>query len=414
MRLVVDQERQRIERKPRKPNFPIAGQIFPYALTPIWFHPVLPGETMKSCTIRNVRISQPVQNPIEGVWFEDWIFYVKLTDIDKSLGDQFMRDGESQSGWTASSDQNRFFVKNGQINWFKHCYDKIVEDYFTDEGETVPTIDQLAQLKLNNSSWYNNLIFEPADTAIPTDDARNTYEELTKWAMLQMMEMTEIGYEEHLEQYGVRSVEPIDGKCEVLRYARKWTRPTNAVDPSSGSPSSAWYCGDDIKADKDKRFTEPGFIVHLSAIRPKMYNNTLWGVSMANELWGLQDWFPPALLDDPTAGVRELDLATRNRVYPADKTTPASTKSLIYDHRDLLSHGETFINTQQSDLPYRLPVATGMSALDTADNAELQNKYCSTQDVKDLFVGDGVDKWRVQYGGMASLTVLGHVKDTIK
>lgn len=414
MKLVVEGNQRAIKRVSQRPNFGIHGTMVPYGLYPIMATPVLPGTTMNACTVRMPTISQPVKNPLTGTWFEQWLFYVKLTDISKDLADQFMNEGVATTGYVQSGDNNRFFTADGQISWIEKCYDKIVDDYFTDEGETVPTIDGVKQTKLNHMSWANNLTFESADVATPTTDARDTYEALTQWAMLQQMQMTEVSYEDYLETYGVRPKNQLDGRCEMLGYTRKWTRPTNVIDPSSGSPSSAWANFDDFKIDKSKRFVEPGFVVLLSTCRPKMYQAATRGRSLIGEMWGFRDWYPSYLIDDPTAGVRELPITERTRMFGSSLVTPASTKGLLFDYNDLLVHGEQFINSSDTELPYALPEANYQTAVDAATPAQLQGKYCTLADVQNLFVGSTDQTRRIAYDGMVSLTIAGHLKDTIK
>ena len=89
----------------RRPNFPIAGTMFPFGLYPILVHPVLPGETLKSANCRWRVIGMPVKHPLAGCWLESWLMYVKLTDIDRELGQMFVSDSYSSSGFTRSSSE---------------------------------------------------------------------------------------------------------------------------------------------------------------------------------------------------------------------------------------------------------------------------------------------------------------------
>src|SRR5687768_8901832 len=155
-------------------------------------HPVLPGETLKSAVTRWRVLSMPVKHPLAGAWLESWLFYVKLTDISRDLGQMFVSDSYSTSGWTAGGDSARYFVKSGQINWIAECLERCVAAFFLNQGETVRTIDGMPMAKLNQVSWMQNLMFRGSETATDTSSAGDTYADLSGWQMLQQMQMTEL------------------------------------------------------------------------------------------------------------------------------------------------------------------------------------------------------------------------------
>lgn len=382
--------------------------MVPFGLYPILCHPVLPGETLKAATTRWRVLSMPVKHPLAGAWLESWIFYVKLTDIDRELGQMFVSDSYSTSGWTRGSSSDRYFTASGQIDWVKHCLDRVVESYFLNEGETARTIGGVPQTKLNVQSWYQNLMFKPAEVSTDTSSPGDTYANLSGWQMLQQMQMTELTYEKYLEQYGVQSMRLGVGQPEILRYSRSWTQPVNTVNPSSGAPSSAWVWSDEMKSEKDKRFDEPGFLLQVACVRPKMFQQEVL-YSMVGNLWGFTDWFPAYTLQDPTAGVREI--GTTDVVFDPLLNGSESNAPLLYDHRDLLNHGEQFINDRTNN-PYNLPYATAMSLLAAASPEDVRGEYAASADVDGLFVGATTATRLCYYEGMAQMTIAGHITDT--
>lgn len=405
----VIQESAQRRRHSRRPNFPVAGTVQPYGLYPVWAHPVLPGETMQSASLKLRALSMPVKHPLAGAWLESWIVYVKFTDLDPELGQMFISDAYSETGYTAAADSPRYFAKAGQIDWLRLCTERVHEAYFLNEGETPRYIDGVPQVKLNNVSWYQNMIFQAADEVVPTGDATEMYQHLQGWQMLQQMQMTELTYEQYLEQYGAKPVAERSGDPEILRFSRSWTQPSNTISPADGSPSSAFAWNDEVKLDKAKRFNEPGFVVHLMAIRPKMYQANL-AASMIGNLWGFSDFFPAYTLDDPTASVREL--AKTDPVFGA-AMTDAGGETMLYDHMDLLSHGEQFVN-DWTNQPYELPKATGWSVLTGADTPDVRGEYCTPADVTALFKGTAAPYQQCYYEGMASAVVSGHAQDTTR
>ena len=406
MQIHVNQVNQVPKRKNRTPNFPFAGTMSPFGLYPLYAHPVLPGETLQSMSAKMKVVSMPVKHPLAGCWLETWLVYVKFTDLDRALGEMFISDSYSTTGYTASGAQPRFFTASGQIEWIKRATERVHQAYFVHDSETPRTIDGVPMCKLNNVSWYQNMIFEEADAAVPTTDASDMYEHLQGWMMLQQMNMTELTYEKYLETFGVRSVKKNLGDPEILRFSRSWVQPKNTVEPTTGAPSSAWFWADDVKMDKAKRFDEPGFILHLACVRPKMFQSNT-RVSQIGNLWGFSDWFPSYTLEDPTAGVKKL-LST-DPVFEA-AAQDAGVDNLLYDHRDLLSHGEQFVNNFTTP-PYPLPLSTGLEVKSTSEPEDLRGEYPKSGDIAALF--GGAEKL-VYYEGIGQAVISGHIQDTTR
>lgn len=399
---------QRRTRKARSPNFPVIGRMKPFGLYPIMAHPVLPGETLKSFNMKWRVLSLPIRHPLAGAWLEVWLVYVKLTDLDRDLGNMFIDDTYPTTGYTASVDRTPYFTAQGQINWIKLATERVHDAYFMDDGEVARSIDGVRKTKLSSLSWYQNAIFKPADDAPTGADIGADYSELQAWQMMQQMGMTELTYERYLEQYGVRSIRQAEGDPEILRYARSWTLPTNTVEPTTGVPSTAWVWSDEIKADKDKRFSEPGVVLALAAIRPKMYQSNL-RYSMIGELWGFSDWFPAYTLEDPTAGIKTIN--TASPVFTAAHRTDAGEVDLKVDMRDLLNHGEQFIN-YFNDVPYDVPFSSGMVANDASDNQDLRGEYAPDASIAGLFTSTDADQQWCFYEGIAHMNISGHIQDT--
>ena len=395
----------------RRPNFPIAGTMKPFGLYPIMAHPVLPGETLKSASTKWSVVSMPLVHPLAGAWLESWLFYVKLTDIDRDLGGMFISDTFSSSGWTAGVDRPRLHVKSGEIKWMEMMIDRIREAYFLNEGETAVDLgspDQnIPKVKLNMRSWYQNLMFEPAEVAIDTTGEMDHRQQMSAWQMLQLAQMTELTYESYLEQYGVQSMKLGIGEPEILRFSRSWTKPVNHIDTSSGSPTSAWVWNDEMKLEKDKRFEEPGFVIMCSAIRPKMFQFGQES-SLIGSLWGFTDWYPAYNLTDPTAGIKRI--GTDDSVFISTLNDAEGEVQLLYDHRDLLAHGEQFINNRSHT--FTPPFAKEMKTTAASPPTTVRGEYATDDDIDALFVGTADADELCYYEGIVGLTIAGHVTDT--
>lgn len=225
-------------------------------------------------------------------------FYVKLTDIDRDLSEMFISDSFSTSGYTYTADRLRHFGKSGQIKWCQMAMERIRDAFFLNEGETAVVLaspdTSISMVKLNQRSWYQNMMFEPAEVALDTTGERDHKEQMSAFDMITQMQMTELTYEKYLEQYGVQSMNLGIGEPEILRFSRSWTKPVNHIDPTDGTPSSAWVWNDEMKIEKDKRFDEPGFIVMCAAIRPKMFQKAI-EYPMIGNLWGSRTGIRPII-----------------------------------------------------------------------------------------------------------------------
>lgn len=398
-------------RATRTPNFPMAGIMKPFGLYPLMAHPVLPGETLQSASFKLRTLSKPVKHPLAGAWWDMWVFYVKFTDIDRALGDMFVSDSFSSTGYTASGDNARTFVKSGQIDWVNLCLQRVHEAYFIHDNETARTIDGVPLVKLNHKNWMANMVFRPAESAVDGTDHFDQQTELTAFQMMQLMSMTELTYEDYCKQFGVSTIRTGQGEPEILRYARAWTQPVNTVDPADGSPSSAWVWSEDVQLSKAKRFDEPGFILAVASIRPKMYLK-YQASSILGNLWGFTDWFPIYNVDDPNAHVRVIN--TDDAVFDAAANAAEASDEMWYDHRDVLNHGEQFVNAAVADMPFTLPQATAPSLLAADQPEDLRAEYCETTDVDALFVGSNASDKFCYYEGIGMLRVSGHSKDLIR
>lgn len=350
----------------------------------------------------------PVKNPLSGAWHEQWLVYVKLTDIDPDLAEAFVTDGVSSTAYE-STGAEYYFTKSGQIDWVKLATLKFHQSYFrheTEPQETLRTIAGVPMVKLNNKSWYENMLPKAADSTVPTNDASDLYKHLQDFAMLQQMSMVEETFESYVAKYGGKIAKAVEGDPEILAFSREWKTPSTMVDPTTGTPSAAWIFENtfDLGKSKPKRFNEPGFILGFQTVRPKMYEAGLKS-SMVGNMWGFSDWFPIYTIPDPTAGIKSID--SDDAIFEAATRTDLGEIELIYDHRDILSNGETFINDY--DPPFDLPLTNSLLLEDASTPEDNRGEYPVVADINLLFK-DGVAT-KCYYDGMAFATISGHVRN---
>lgn len=402
----------------RSPSFPLAGTFKPFGLYPVMATPVLPGETMESFQMKRRVISMPIRHPLFGCWLETWLVYVKLTDIAPELATMFLSQDMATTGFTAGSSSDRFFVRAGQIDYLRLAVNKIWDHYFADESEkgvAPPTIDGVPLVKRRAYDWTHNLMFTPDDLVVE-DLPSNPEGQLTGLDLATMMGMSELTYSKYLQQFGVssQSAAVVQSAPEILRYTQGWVTPVNQIDPSSGAPSSAWAWSDDVTSDKAKRFDEPGFLICLQSARPKMLTDAL-RYSYLGNMWGFADFFPSYNLADPAAGIKQV-MSDDPAFLDAFGPDGGSALGMLYDHRDILSRGEQFVNDWAG--PYRLPtISTQRAPTDTTPVQTIRGLYPSEADVNAIWTEATAEtpndaRRRFYYEGIASVTIRGHVKDT--
>ena len=71
----------------RNPAHPFKLRTKPYQIQPCMISPVLPGETMKNLVHMSRVVTKPIKDPLVGWWYENYVFYVRLRDIEFHLKD---------------------------------------------------------------------------------------------------------------------------------------------------------------------------------------------------------------------------------------------------------------------------------------------------------------------------------------
>jgi len=377
----------------------------PFGITPFLIAPVLPGETLKNLTFQARCVTDPVKNPLVGWWLEHSFFYVKLRDLTaKSTVETMILDPDA--GVSALNDaaaSGRYYHAGTEVNWLKLCMEPIVREYFRDEGETWDTqlIDTLPKAQHSVRNWMDSffaLSEMPNDaTAVGAEDFDDFYKRWTMWMQLRQQKMVNMTFEEYLGTYGVSVPNNTAGIPELLRTVRQWQYPSNTIDPADGSPTSAISWSVAERADKDRFFIEPGFIIGVSVARPKVYFYNQRS-SAAHLLTHQANWMPAVLKDDPSTSIKEVAAATG----PLGGVFSAA--AYVVDVRDLYLHGDQHIDTFATDIgsanEVQLPLVGG-------HNTSL---YVPDADIADMFVDDtntSTSKHMVRQDGVVNLSILG-------
>lgn len=394
----------RMKRSARSPAHSFNIRQQPWQIAPIYIAPVMPGETMKSLRLMSRVVSDPIKDKMTGWWCEYFFFYVKHRDM--AIKNELVQMHLAQSYSTAplNSAANLKHFHNGGLNYVAQCLDAVKLWYFRDADEAEPTaIDGLPPVKIGVEGWWESLKKAsvlpandhelPGDNPVVPDNAPAGFAtQFAHWEAMRAANLTVATFEDYLASFGV-SVPRDDAtdeelaRPELIRYARKFTYPTNTVEPTTGVPSSAAVWALDERADKDRFFKEPGFLFGVQVIRPKVNLAAITG-TLTSYMGAAYDWLPAILQDLPFMSLKSFATATG----PAPV---AFGEDYWIDLRDLFLHGENFINNPDFKPSVALPAASG------------NVKYAAEADAAALFVNPATKYIRSE--GLITTSVLSPV-----
>lgn len=397
-------ERGKLTRINRYPQHRFRVRARPWQVCPFLIAPVLPGESLKSFTAQARSVTKPIKDPIGGWFAEFYWFYVKLRDLtqrDTITG--LLIDPNADWSGLASAAQAETFHSGGGVNWISKCLERIMEEYFRDEGQAWNSnmIGNLPAASIKQKSWMDSLMLESAVEDLNVDlnanatiTASEVQKALAMYDFLQGQGLATMSYEEFLTQFGISLPAEETHKPELLRYERDWTYPSNTVDPLTGVPVSAASWATAVRADKVRFFKEHGFIVGACCFRPKVYMASQIA-SASHYLASAMAWLPPNFTSPQSSLIPLVDGATG-----PFGTTPTSAP--LFDAKDLFIYGDEFRNFTDN---------TGVNTV-ALPAADLQRLYPTATDADALFVGSTAATRLIDVDGVCSFQIAGAQVDT--
>jgi hypothetical protein len=386
-----------VNRRLRNPVHSFQLRHRPYQIQPFLLAPVLPGETMHNLSLQSRCVTKPIKSSVIGWWLEHYLFYVKHRDMTDSATFQAMVldraatiSGASTyrtavAAETSGANQHNFHSGTG-IDWSLACYQPVVRDYFRDEGEAWNThqLDNMSMAQINGNGIFDSALL---------DSSLNTLTDLS--VDLNADSTVNMGYEDFLRAYGVRSPEITKNSPELIRYVRNWTYPTSHIDPTNGNATSAASWSIAERADKKRFFPEPGFVYGLTCARPKVYfsKQKQSGASVMDDML---TWLPAVLQGRPMASFKKITDSAN------DILAGNASADFWVDVKDLLIYGDQFVN---------FTLAATDAGLVALPGTDLSHRYPASADLDALFVSaSAVDG--IQQDGVARLSILGSQVDT--
>jgi len=409
----------------RRPQHRFSLVTKPFEIQPFAIAPVLPGETLKMGMIQSQVWTDPLKTLKNlGWWCEYHLFYVKHRDLmgyettADGLGDAMVNmflTNASLASFVDADGNIPTYCPPGGVDFTLSALRRIVEEYFRDEGEAwdvAKSTEGVPFAKIygkGSSDWSEKLtpagdyedrrqnLDVDGDGEIYTNEVDRAYVE---WAAMRDAGLMAMDYEDWLRAYGgsavVGNVDRVDyHRPEDMAYFREFTYPTNTVEPTTGIPAVAAGWRVASRVNKAYAFPEPGWVIGLNVVRPKVYLGKQQG-SIASMMQTRLSWIPPQLNDQ---------LNVSHLLVPQDTGPLAATftaEDYWIDLRDLLNYGDQFVNYAITDIaPFvDAPLATG------------SRRYPTEADAMAFF--SNTINGRIRQDGVLSLTILGRQKEQYK
>ena len=403
----------------RSPQHTFQLKAKPYEIVPFFIAPVIPGESMESLLLQSRVVSDPINSSLIG-WHKEYYFFLLkhrgLSAVDTTgvLQSMMLDPTTNVSGLQAAANSVPYFTFKTGMNFVEMCHRAVMEEYFRDEGETwnSPLVENYPAAQIDQERWWNNLKLESGgadDTELPGVDELEELDILpgftthyAQWELMRDAGMTDLTYEDYLRSYGVTVPKTEDEggapdqrhRPELVRFCRKWSYPSNVIDPSNGAARSAVFWDIAESANKRRFIKEPGFLYGVTVTRPKLYLGSQKGaaVGMLNDAYS---WLPAVLSGYPYTGIKEtLDSAT-------DGILQNQTEDYWLDIKDLFLYGDQFWN---------FALAAGANHAPALPSATMEKKYPTDAMVEALFVTAGSEY--IKEDGVVHLNILSRMMDT--
>ena len=390
----------------RRPAHTFQLRHKPFIIQPFMIAPVLPGETMKNLLLQARAVTDPIKNPLIGWWLEYYVFYVKHRDLDgrDDFSSMMLTQGYDLSAYARAADVDTYHAGNG-LDWTQLCLQRVVDTYFRDEGDAWNDflIDGMPIASINSNSWVDSLtdttVLGEGTAITGTEDQEALDLMARQYEHMRAMQLTNMSYEDFLATYGIKGAAAEEPhRPELVRYLREWQYPSNTIDPSDGSPSSAVSWAISERADKARFFKEPGFVFGVTVARPKVYfsKQVGAGVSMMQDALS---WLPAIMKDDVYTSLKEFTTGVGTSNGPLHENP---TNGYWVDVRDLLLYGDQFINFALTETD------AGFVALPTA---ALEARYPDDTSIKGLFTDTVGTAIHCKQDGICSLNIMGTQMD---
>lgn len=412
-------------RKTRTPKHTFMVEAKPWQIQPFMIAPVLPGETMSSMLVQGIARGAPLKSDQLGWWFENYFFYVKHRDlVERDLVTQMHLDPATdlssiRNQGTDPATSASTWTTIGAPDWMRMCRDVCIAEYFRDEGEGVldAAIAGLPIANLNIDNFTDSGILNSAaavedhelpgeNTELPDQGIPPGFEAAyAHWEHMRALQLYSATFEDYLKSFGVSPAKELQvneiHKPELIRYVREWTYPQVKYDVDTQAAAPQMIVNISERADKDRFFSEPGFIIGLCVARPKVYPMSING-SGVGMLDNAYTWLPAVLDDAPYTSLKKFEAGTGPMV--------ALQESYWIDTKDLFMHGDQFVAIVVPADPTGFTLPPGLIMGAGPIDGRIRPRYAVEADYAALFADAA--KCTYRFEGVASLSIKSRLRDT--
>lgn len=418
-----------VRRQLRSPSHKFAVRAKPFEICPFLIAPVLPGETMTNALLQSRVVSDPIAHPLIGWHHEMMLFYVSIPALAMHLGDDdfvqmFVDAAANINTYAVGVDDAAYYAFATGIDYVSLCLDICQDHFFRDENDigvqnildrypaAYADLDRnIFQSAKEESATGDDMELPGVDELEDLDILAGYSTHYSQWEIMRDMGLTNVTFEDYLRSNGVSVADGdvtnpgtttgsedltqnVKHKPELLRFTRDWTYPTNHVDPTNGTPTSAVSWSVKERADKHRFFKYPGFIFGVTVTRPKLYLGNQKGAAV-----GLLDsavaWLPAVLSGHPYTSLREnLDSVTEGIIRTQDE-------DYWFDLKDLFLYGDQFLNYDLGGYAPALPAVNNP-----------RPKFVTEAMVDALFSTTDGTKSYIRQDGVCSFNVLSRIQET--
>lgn len=404
-------------RRTRYPKHSWHTYFRPFQLQPCALAPVMAGDTIKSMRFESRMLTDPIKDQVTGWWAELFWFYVRFSDMDtyadaqtRAITQETNFTGTPAGGYGAiSTSAKAWTYHNGWgPDWVFECVKPAVYTYFRPEVGAYDDylLDGVPSAGIVGSTWLDTLTRRddlPATDGkyvlTGTDDAGLYEARYARWEQLRKAKLVTMDYPEFLRSQGVevpdQLKEPLSEKRrpELLRFTRQFSYPANTVkeDGTGTVAAVSWVVSE--RMDRPIFCDEPGFILGLQCIRPKLYRSgqTACGASLLRDARTLCPAVNEQAPQETMVYYNDTDVMTTKGPITV---TDASVAGWYADAAGLFVNGDQFV------------VGTNNMVTALPDPATLQHTYPPTADIDALFAGTAK---QCKADGLLSLSIAGRI-----
>lgn len=352
----------------------------PFEIQPVAVAPVLAGDSLKYAKFEGRVITDPIYTAVAGWWAEYFMFYVPFSACDEYAAIQTYLTSNAEypvlTGLDVTTEDWSYYNNAGAgngPNWVRMAMKPIIRHFFRKEGEDWDTYlaGTVPIAGLPTRTWVD---FLRASSTLPVSIGSEDYQ--GRWDAFETLRannLIDCDFVDYLKMQGVdvppqlQEARQDKRKPELVRYVRQYTYPSNVVDPSTGALSNA--CSWVVTERSERRIFagEPGLLVLVSLVRPKLYRSLQNGSGLSllrnGRLWSsvVQDDAP------------QETLVTRE--VPTGTGPIGATVDYTVDSNALLAKGDQFVRGAGAPVS-ALPNATVTST-----------QYPTSAEIDALFTG---------------------------